>query len=454
MRTQILEQPYLNFCPPSSGKVVRAYREKYEAIGRLLEANARVVALAHRDFAKYLSSSPRGRRGQYTSGQILRALVVMFVEQVSFRAAVIRIDTSEFLRDFVGLGLQPTMDFSFLSKAHSALSPGTWQAMHAVLNRYALREKKIGGERLRLDSTVYESNIHYPTDSSLLWDGFRTLARVLKALQQELPRLGLKHRFHVDKVKKLAFFIARSAGSPSGSKKRRVRSAYRKLIERVRWIASVGREALARAERAGYEVEELAGFLPTVERIVDQAQRRVLEGVAVPCEEKVYSLFEAHTELLQRGKAGKPVEFGHKVLIAQTGEKFIHHYEVLSRRREDIELLEPALEAHRRLFETNPEVVATDKGFYQSMKQMARLERDIATVSICKKGRRNERETERESTEAFREGQRFRAGVEGSISVLKRAFKLGRCFFKGFKNYASSVGCAIFCHNLVLLARL
>jgi IS5 family transposase len=86
------------------------------------------------------------------------------------------------------------------------------------------------------------------------------------------------------------------------------------------------------------------------------------------------------------------------------------------------------------------EVVATDKGFYQSMKQMAPLERDIATVSICKKGRRNERETERESTEAFREGQRFRAGVEGSISVLKRAFKLGRCFFKGFKNYASSVG--------------
>jgi len=449
-----LEQPYLNFCASSSLKVVREYRAKYEAMGRLLEDNPGVLALAHGDFAKYLSSSPGGRRGQYTSGQILRALVVMFVEEDSFRDAVIRIDTSEFLRDFVGLGIQPTMDFSFLSKAHSALSEATWRAMNAALGEYGRGEGKISGERLRLDSTVYESNIHYPTDSSLLWDGFRTLARVLKQLQQELPRLGLKHRFHPKKIKKLAFFIARNAGSPSASKKRRVRGAYRKLIERVRWIASVGREALGRAERAGYEVEALERFLPTVERIVDQAQRRVLDGCAVACEEKVYSLFEAHTELLQRGKAGKPVEFGHKVLIAQTGEKFIHHYEVLSRRREDIELLEPTLEAHRRLFERNPEVVATDKGFYESMKQIARLERDIATVSICKKGRRNERETERESTEAFREGQRFRAGVEGSISVLKRAYKLGRCFFKGFKNYASSVGCAIFCHNLVLLARL
>lgn len=454
MRAQTQQQPYLNFCPSSSLKVVREYRAKYEAMGRLLEENPRVLALAHRDFCRYLTTSSGGRSGQYTSEQIVRALIVMFVEGDSFRDAVIRIDTSEFLRDFVGLGVRPMMDFSFLSKAHSALSPRTWEAMNAALADYARRQERISGERLRLDSTVYESHIHYPSDSSLLWDSFRALARVLKQLQQELPQLGLKHRYHPKKVKKLAYSIARNAGSPSGSKKRKVKSTYRQLIGRVRWIVAVAREALRRVGHAGYEVEELLRFLPVVERIVHQAHQRVLEGCPVPSEEKVYSLFEAHVELLKRGKAGKPVEFGHKVLIAQTGEKFIHHYEVLPRRREDIELLEPTLEAHRRLFEANPEEVATDKGFYESMKQLAKLERDIATVSICKKGRRNEQETLRESTEAFAEGQRFRAGVEGSISVLKRAFKLGRCFFKGFKNYAASVGCAIFCHNLVLLTRL
>ena len=88
------------------------------------------------------------------------------------------------------------------------------------------------------------------------------------------------------------------------------------------------------------------------------------------------------------------------------------------------------------------------------MKQIIKLERNIVTVSICKKGRRSQKEYERECTEAFKDGQRFRAGCEGSISVLKRVFNLGRCLFKGFKNYAASVGCGVFCHNLVLLTRL
>ena len=98
--------------------------------------------------------------------------------------------------------------------------------------------------------------------------------------------------------------------------------------------------------------------------------------------------------------------------------------------------------------------LATDKGFYESMQQLLALEKTIPMVSICKKGRRTPAEEARESSEAFKEGQRFRAGCEGSISVLKRAFNLGKCFFKGFKNYAASVGCAVFCHNLVLLTRL
>ena len=205
---------------------------------------------------------------------------------------------------------------------------------------------------------------------------------------------------------------------------------------------------------AGYEAELLAHYVPIVERIVSQAEQRVLHGVMVAADEKVYSLFEEHTELLKRGKAGKPIEFGHKVLIAQTGEKFIHHYQVFPKRQEDKELLEPTLKAHKQLFGTGPDVLATDKGFYKNMKQIMKLEKNIVTVSICKKGRRSQQEYERESTEQFKDGQRFRAGCEGSISVLKRVFKLGRCLFKGFKNYAASVGCGIFCHNLVLLTRL
>jgi IS5 family transposase len=346
------------------------------------------------------------------------------------------------------------MDFTFMSKAYSALSPETWKAMNDALGHYAHEEDKISGDDLRVDTTAYETNIHYPTDSSLLWDSFRVLARELKAIQQAYPELEIKHRFHVKKVKKLAHFISRNAGSKSKSKQRKVKATYRTLIERVCWIVDVSKEVRAKVALVFLETPELEHFEPLVERVTGQAERRIFQDEAVPRDEKLYSLFEEHTEMLIRGKAGKRIEFGHMVLIAQTREKFISHYCAMGQREEDKDLLPGALDAHRALFGHGPALLATDKGFYESVKQLVALEKEIETVSICKKGKRTAEQAAREHAEDFQEGQRFRAGVEGSISVLKRAFKLNLCLFKGFKNFAASVGCAVFCHNLVLLARL
>jgi len=419
----------------------------------ILDDNPNLLLQAHQDWAQMLSTSDEGREG-YSSEQLLRALIVMFIEGESYRHTVVLIDNSEFLHYFVRLGLKPTMDFTFLNKAYHALRPATIDKMNAILTGYAITEEKISGEKQRMDTTVYETNIHYPTDSSLLWDSFRTLARLVSNIQKELPQLKLRHRFHDKKVKKRATFIARNASSKSKKTPRKIKKTYRQLIQSVRWIHGVGRAVLQKSFSAGYEVPELSHYLPLVERIIDQAVRRVLKGETVPPDEKLYSLFEEHTELIVRGKDGKPIEFGHKILIAQTGEKYIHHYKVMEKRIEDKELLIPAVQAHKDLFGDYPGVLSTDKGFYESMKQIAALEKKIPVVSIAKKGRRTCEEYERETTEAFLEGQRFRAGAEGSISVLKRAFKLGKCFFQGFKNYAASVGFAVLCHNLVLLTRL
>jgi len=454
MRTRSTHQHYFDFSVKSRLKVVNEYRNKYKLMSQLLEDNPQLVSLVHQDLATMLSQSKRGRKSQYTSEQILRSLIVLFIEQSSFRRAVVCIENSEFLRHFVGLGVKPMMDYSFLDKAFCVLSEQTWEAMNGVLAQYAKEQDKITPDKLRMDTTVYEANIHYPSDSSLLWDSFRTLARLLQQIQQELPKLALKHRFHTKKVKKLFLFIVRNAASKTKSKKRKVKSTYRTLIQRVNWIAGVARNILGVLHGAGYEAELLAHYIPIIEKIINQAEQRIFHDVKLSANEKVYSLFEEHTELLVRGKAGKPIEFGHKVLIAQTGEKFIHHYKVSPHQENDKDLIEPTLKAHNQLFEIDPDVLATDKGFYENMQQILKLEETITTVSICKKGRRNQAEYERESTEEFKDGQRFRAGCEGSISVLKRAFKLGRCLFKGYKNYAASVGCAVFCHNLVLLTKL
>lgn len=455
MRTKSIRQVYLDFVLPSSPtKVVAAYREKYGAINKVLLENPGVLDLVHEDFCRWLSSSEEGRESRYTSEEILRTLVVMFVEQDSYRDVAVRIENSDFLRSFVGFGFfKPMMDFSFVGKAFAALSEETWKAVNRSLAEYAKKEEWITGEKLRTDTTVYEAAIHYPTDSSLLWDSFRVLARVLRRVQQEAPELGLKHRYHDKKAKKLAFYIARNAKSTSKQTQRKVKRVYRKLIDRVRWIAEVSKDAQERLGLAFFEAPELEQYTPIVERIVEQAERRVFDGEVVPADEKVYSLFEEHTELLKRGKAGKAVEFGHKVLVAQTGEKFIAHYRVMPKREEDKELLDEILEVHRDLFGHAPGTLAADKGFYESVTQLADLEKEVDTVSICKKGRRTKAEEDREHGDAFQAGQRFRAGVEGSISVLKRAFKLNRCLFKGYKHFASSVGCAVFCHNLVLLAQ-
>lgn len=453
MRTQSSNERYFNFVGESSLKIVNEYREKYEILSTILDDNPNLLWQAHQDWAHLLSTSDKGRDG-YTSEQLLRALIVMFIEGKSYRHTVVLIDNSEFLQYFVRLGVKSTMDFTFLNKAYQALSPTTIDNMNDIITAYAINEEMISGEKQRMDTTVYETNIHYPTDSSLLWDGFRTVARLIRQMQKELPQLNLHHRFHDQKVKKLATFIARNASSTSKKTQRKIKKTYRRLIQSVRWIHGVGRDVLQKAFSVGYEVPELAHYLPLVERIIDQADQRIIKGQTVPADEKLYSLFEEHTELIQRGKAGKPIEFGHKILIAQTGEKFIHHYKVMEKRIEDKELLAPAVAAHKEMFGAYPEVLSTDKGFYESMKQIAGLEEKIATVSIAKKGRRTCEEYQRETTEEFIDGQRFRAGSEGSISVLKRAFKLGRCYFKGFKNYAASVALAVLCHNLVLLTRL
>lgn len=457
MREKSLGQEYLDFSRKSSVKVVREYRRKYKGISEVLESNSKILNFAHKDFSDGLSESDGGRRG-YTSEQILRSLIVMFIEGDSFRDVVVRIENSEFFQRFVKLGVMPMMDYSFLCKAYGVLTDKTWKAMNEALSIQAHKEEKITAEKVRVDSTAYETNIHHPTDSSLLRDSFRTLARLMKRAPEEMKLVELSHRFHVKKVKKLAYFISRNSNKKDKRTKKKIKSTYRKLIDRVSWITEVGWSAKVLLSEGSYKARVVSGelehYIPIVEKIIEQAERRVFKGEKVPSVEKVYSLFEEHTELIKRGKAGKPIEFGHKVLLAETGEKFILHYNALPKQRADKDLLDETIKAHGKIFGKTPEVLAADKGFYESREQLSKLSEKIKTVSICKKGRRTAEEDRRESTEEFKEGQRFRAGVEGTISVLKRAFKLDRCLFRGFKNYAASLGCAVFCHNLVLLARL
>jgi IS5 family transposase len=200
-------------------------------------------------------------------------------------------------------------------------------------------------------------------------------------------------------------------------------------------------------------LSELAGFEKATAGVISQAQRRVFHGESVPNNEKVYSIFEDHTELLIRGKAGKPVEFGHMVQIEQVESKFVTGYAAFRRRPNEADLVEPALIRHVELFGHEPQSLAADKGYYRSMDEIHRLEKQVDVVSIGKKGRRNPEEEARESSAAFKLAQAFRSGVEGTISYLKCSLRLARCFNKGWEHYQATVDATIFGHNLLVLAR-
>jgi len=440
-------------------KVVSEYRAKYEAIDTFLDEHADILKAVHTDLARFGSS--KGRGATFSSEQVLRMSMVMCIEQLSYRDTIVRVAESDFLRNFTRIGVGKVMSFAFLCDAFKHISAATWQKINDSVLRSAHAAGAITPEKLRVDSTVCESTIHYPTDCSLLWDTYRVIARTIRYCSAEAPEWNMGNRFHDKKIKKLFTYIATHAGKANRSTKRKVKRCMRTLVERVEALCETAQGYVANAHRvptaslaAPALLAELEHYLPLGRHVVDQSRRAQLLGEKVPASERIFSIFEEHTELLKRGKAQKPVEFGHMVTIGQTEEKFISFYDVRQKSLHDSALKDIALEHHRTSFGAYPERFTADKNYYTSMDDIESWEEKIEFMAIGKKGRRDGAELAREHSDIFRELQRFRAGVEGSISVLKRAFGLRRCRFKGFSGFAASIGCLVLCHNLVLLSRL
>jgi IS5 family transposase len=448
-------------------KITNEYYARYEGVSTALDQAPKLLDLIHKDLQRSLEQVNRERRGRlpdYTTDNVLRILICQVLEGASLRGIVVRIDDSNFLRRFVRIDNGPMMDYTTLCKLKNAIRKDTWKAVNRCLAQYAVQCELIDGDKLRLDTTAVETNIHWPTDSSLLWDVYRTLDRLIRQAREIDPEAVGSRRLQVRRAKRLQQKISRRAAN-KGRSAQQLKPLYAQMIRMVEdlfgWARSV-RQELARSRRlsgvmdvakAAAIVEQIDHYLVLGQQVVDQARRRVLERERVPNEEKLFSIFESHTELLKRGKAGKDVEFGHMIQMQQVDGKFITDYDVFDKRPVEYELLDSVLESHKRLFGHYPDELAGDKGYYESMDAIDRLQRKVPMVSIAKKGRRSPEETEREHDLLFRLAQRFRAGVEGTISFLKRMLRLARCFNKGWEHFVSTIGQTILAHNLLVLAR-
>lgn len=464
MRSKVNPQAELNF-HPSNLQITNEYYKKYETVARILDDTPKVLDLIHEDLKQTLESSTSedasGATFRYTSDNVLRIVICQIIEAHSLRESVIRIDDSHVLRHFVRIFNGPMMDFTTLCRLKNAISPRTWKKVNQVLARYAVRKELIEGDQLRMDTTAVETNIHWPTDSSLLWDTYRVLARLIEQARKIYPNCVPNHRLHSKRAKKLYAKISRKASKKPGSQEA-IKPLYERLIEQVTGICQWADDICKKIERCPKQrstelewtlADHIHHYCELGFRVIDQAGRRVLDGEQVPNDQKLFSIFEPHTELLKRGKAAKPVEFGHMIQIQQVANKFITDYDVFEKKPNEYELVQPALTRHKQLFGHYPQSLAADKGYYQDMETIEQLGKKIDIVSIAKKGKRTEEEARRESDADFRFAQRFRAGVEGSISYLKRILGLFRCFNKGWDHYVGTVGATIFTHNVLILAR-
>jgi transposase, IS5 family len=467
MRKKKDAQRWLEF-QPSNLKLTNEHYARYEAISEILDGTPGLLELVHADLRKALSSAnrQRGRKKQFriTSEMVLRMTLCQAIEGASLREAVVRVDDSPRLRAFTRIYDGPMMGHTAFCQLRNAIRPETWKKLNQVLSKGAVEEQLITGEQLRLDTTAVETNVHWPTDSSLLWDGYRTLGRLIGEVREIDPELVGVRRVHLRRAKRTALKITRLARG-KGRNAADLRVLYLRLIQQVEGICDWSDELCPRIQqrlrsgRYGWLehihmeglVEEFCHFEELTRHVLWQATERVLEGRVVSNEDKLFSIFEPHTELLKRGKAGKDIEFGHMVQIQQVGGKFISDYEVFEKKPTEPSLVAIALKSHKALFGHLPVSIAADKGYWS--KEVIDDARGVRVISIPKKGRRNKAEEEREHDPLFRIAQKFRAGVEGSISFLKRCLRLARCMNKGWRNYVSTVGATVLAHNLLVLAR-
>jgi IS5 family transposase len=316
---------------------------------------------------------------------------------------------------------------------------------------------------LRVDTTVVETDIHYPTDATLLWDTVRTLTRLVDKLHRELPRgvQGFPNRTRSARrrMQELERMSATQRHTQQEPK-------YRELLRITGQVLESARQVVKKAAKVqGVDVlghvtidqlrQQIATYCDLGQKVIDQTRRRVLDGEQVPTHEKVYSIFEDHTHLIKRGKERKPVEFGHKVFLAESSQGLITDYQILDGNPADTTHVKPSLDRHQQVFHCAPDLYAGDRGFYSADNVDHCQQAGVSQVCIPQRGGQKTAEQETlEHSRAFKNGQRFRVGIEGRISVLFRGRGMKRCRAKGHARFQVLVGAAVLANNLLRIADL
>ena len=405
-------------------------------------------------------SRTRGRRGT-PAEVVLRLLLLKHVRNWSYEAVEREVRANLVYRSFTRVGGGKVPDDTVMNKWALALGPAVIENLHKRVVAIAQEKKVVEGRKMRIDTTVVETNIHYPTDSSLLGDGVRVLTRAMKRIAATVGDAGAKLRDRSRSVKYRILEIGRAARSKGGAGKERLQQGYEKLLASVsrvvgqakcfsREIATgvkTSRDVFKQAALEGLR-KELDTMAPRVKQVMQQARARVFGGdTHVP--EKLVSIFEPTTEIIRKGKASKPTEFGKMVKIQEGENQIITSFEVYETRPNDSALLIPAIESHEEQLGRTPRVVAGDAAFYSAANEKEAHEKGVKRVCVPNRSTKSAERKREQRKRWFKQGQKWRTGCEGRISVLKRRHGLRRCLYKGDAGMKRWVGLGVIADNLI-----
>jgi len=396
---------------------------------------------------------------------VLRMLLLKHLRDWSFADLEREVRGNLLYREFTRIGAEKVPDAKTLGRLAQALGPEVIEKIHARIIALAQERAVVQGRRMRVDTTLVETNIHYPTDSGLMGDGVRVLTRLMKKVTEIAGKAGTKLRDRKRSMQRRLVEIGRATRSKGKAAQEKVKAIYRKLVEvtsRVvgqakKFSAEIGQgtkqaaDVLQQATLEGLR-RGLDAFIALVQQVIRQTKARVFAG-NTRAEAKLVSLFEPDTEIIRKGKASKPTEFGKMVKLQEAENQIIIAYEVYDKRPHDKDLLVPAVQLHEQRLDRAPELVAGDAGFYSAHGEATLQDMGVKRVSIPNHSTKSTERRRHQKQRWFRNGQKWRTGCEGRISVLKRRHGLNRCRYKGTAGMKRWVGLGVISDNLINIGR-
>lgn len=449
MRQKFTSQMSL-FYPIGRNSIVR----ELEQMSKVLDANPKLMDFVFQDLSA-TSRVDTGRKGM-TAEQVLRCAVLKQYRELTYEELAFHLEDSDAFRTFSRLEMGQYPSRSILQENIKAVREETWEAIHGEIIGYAQREKIDTGRTIRIDSTAIETDIHHPTDSTLLSDGIRIITRWLTEGKELVPQPRYCFSDHRRVVKKRVMMIL-------NARKDSIRqSAYKDLLSYARLAVGYAEEAIP--ELASYEGHTLADTFTGKElarrleravrilrKVIDQTDRRVFKGEKVPASEKVVSFFEDHTDIIVKGR--RDTEYGHKVFLSGGASTLILGCCIVRGNPADSDQYQQLLEHHKEQYGRMPHQVTADGGFASKNNLAFAKENGIRDAVFAKKRGLSILDMAK-STWVYKKLRNFRAGIESGISTLKRAFGLDRCTWSGWEGFKRYVLSSIVSYNLLVIARI